>query len=239
MRTPPDQAKAWQKLFRDFNKRNGRGRAGYKRGEKIAIKINLNQTSSSHDQNDPSYTSPHFLLALLRQLVHNGGVDPSDIIIFDPTRYIPNSIYNHCVHEFPGVHFVDWTGGQGREAYQRDLKTRISWSAPMTMDPKGGNAVYLPTCVTQATYMINVAHLRGHILAGVSLCAKNHFGTMCTNLDGQPTRWEALGAGVHPYVAAHPLEGVAKEGRKPATYTPLVDLMGHKDLGGKNDAVRD
>ncbi len=34
---------AWNKIFVDFNKRHGKGAVGYKKGEKIAIKMNLNQ----------------------------------------------------------------------------------------------------------------------------------------------------------------------------------------------------
>ena len=40
--------------------------------------------------------------------------------------------------------------------------------------------LYLPTCVTQAEYMINVAGLKGHTMAGMTVCAKNHQGTILT-----------------------------------------------------------
>ncbi|MCL5271309.1 MAG: DUF362 domain-containing protein [bacterium] len=228
-----DPAAAWGALFRDFNARHGHPAAGYARGEKIAIKINLNQSPTSHGTCDGSYTSPHFVLALLRQLVRQAGVDPADIIVYDATRCIPSTIFDRCAREFPGVNFVDWTGGDGREIYVRDLKAQVHWSAPLTLDPRGGNPAYLPTCVTGAAYLIDIAHLRGHFLAGVSLSAKNHLGSICADLEGRPSRGSAVGAGLHPYIAAHPVPWITDEGRTPGTYTPLVDLMGHKDLGGK------
>src|ERR1700733_545735 len=38
-------AQAWSALFHHFNRTHGRGNAGYKTGEKIAIKANLNNTT--------------------------------------------------------------------------------------------------------------------------------------------------------------------------------------------------
>ena len=43
-----DQA-AWQALFSDFNASRGRGETGYQSGEKIAVKLNLNQGGSYRD----------------------------------------------------------------------------------------------------------------------------------------------------------------------------------------------
>ncbi len=40
------------------------------------------------------------------------------------------------------------------------------------------NTTYLPTCVTEATYQINFANLKGHNLGGVTICAKNFFGSV-------------------------------------------------------------
>ena len=42
---PTDKA-AWNKIFTDFNKRSGKGAVGYKKGEKIAVK--LNQIGRAH-----------------------------------------------------------------------------------------------------------------------------------------------------------------------------------------------
>ena len=74
------------------------------------------------------------------------------------------------------------------------------------------------------------------MLAGVTLCAKNHFGSFLADADeGVNERQMPKHAGLHPYIAAH--EFVSGIGhfmkREMNTYTPLVDLMGHADLGGK------
>jgi hypothetical protein len=41
--------KAWRALFRHFNKIHGRGARGYKKGEMIAVKLNLNNAITHHD----------------------------------------------------------------------------------------------------------------------------------------------------------------------------------------------
>ncbi len=61
-------AAAWDALFHNFNRRTGRGDVGYKRGEKIAIKINENNVSG-HANNNNVNASPHMVLAVLRQLM--------------------------------------------------------------------------------------------------------------------------------------------------------------------------
>jgi hypothetical protein len=40
-------AQAWSAMFHYFNRTHGRGNAGYKAGEKIAIKANLNNTKAT------------------------------------------------------------------------------------------------------------------------------------------------------------------------------------------------
>jgi hypothetical protein len=101
----------------------------------------------------------------------------------------------------------------------------------------GGNPTYLPTCVTEAEYLINAACLRGHGLAGVTLCAKNHFGSLSADRDGQPYSLAPKAAGVHPYVAVHDHALGDREWgftqREMGTYNALVDLMGHRHLGEK------
>jgi hypothetical protein len=128
------------------------------------------------------FSSPHMILALLKQLIA-AGVKPTDIVVYDAVRYMPNAILNLCQGiEIQGVRFPDFSGGDGREACQRDPNSQIQWSVDVQ-----GNATYLPTVVTEAAYMINMASLKGHSLAGVTLAAKNHFGTIMSDLDGEST----------------------------------------------------
>jgi uncharacterized protein (DUF362 family) len=221
---------AWGKIFADHNVRKGKGRVGYKPGEKIAIKLNLNQTLRTRhsDGANGSYIAPQLVQALLRQLVKEAGVAPSDITCYDATRYVPSTIFDRCTKEFPGVHFVDWTGGDGREPYRRDPKAQIQWAQPL-----GGPPVFLPTCVTEAEYLINVAGLKGHTIAGITVCAKNHLGTMLADdRSGNPSPNSPATSGLHTFIGVKP--GRRGEMARPmGSYNALVDLNGHKDIGGK------
>jgi hypothetical protein len=230
-----DDVAAWDALFIYFNRVHGKGEIGYRPGEKVAIKLNLNQVNDHGFNGTRHYTSPQLALALLQSLVEHAGAAPENVTFYDASRYVPGSIFDKCRMEFPGVRFVDTAGGDGRVRAQRDESCGIRWSAPMTLETGGGNPTVLPTCVSGAAYLINLATLRGHNLAGVTLGAKNHFGTFFSS--GPHGSSGPMNAGVHPYVCVHDDFHFGGhwdfQKRAMATYTPLVDLMGHRDLGGK------
>ena len=119
--------KAWQALFSNFNKTRGRGAHGYREGEKIAIKLNMNNATGHRDTIELN-SSPFVTLALLRSLVGDAGVRPSDITVCEPSRAITDSIYDKCHREFPGVAFVDNIGGDGRVKCEY-YSDRIRYSA--------------------------------------------------------------------------------------------------------------
>ena len=81
-------AQAWSAIFHYFNRTHGRGNTGYKAGEKIAIKANLNNTTD-HGTIDRLNSSPHLILSLVRQLTGPGKVPQSSITVFDSSRFIP------------------------------------------------------------------------------------------------------------------------------------------------------
>jgi uncharacterized protein (DUF362 family) len=209
---------AWQKIFTDFNARKGKGRVGYKKGETIAIKLNLNQVRNHGDNANASYIAPQLVQALLHQLVREAGVAPADITFYDAIRHVPSTIFDRCTKEFPGVHFVDSTGGDGREKYVIDKADALNLA-------EGGTPIHFPTCVTKAEYLINVAGLKGHMMAGMTVCAKNHLGSIFTP-DGSPAA-----RNMHSSIAVRSGRGGAP--RSMGSYNGLVDLNGHKDLGGK------
>ena len=68
--------------------------------------------------------------------------------------------------------------------------------------------------------------MKGHALAGVTLCAKNHFGSVYRENTGPKDPHK----GWNP---SHLHEAITVRTRRMGTYNALVDLMGHKDLGGK------
>ncbi|UCG49683.1 MAG: hypothetical protein JSU94_07850, partial [Phycisphaerales bacterium] len=76
--------KAWDALFRYYNKNHGKGDVGYRPGEKIVVKANFvgfifsargvdTETYNMRDKKDYMNTSPHMLAALLGQLTGKAG----------------------------------------------------------------------------------------------------------------------------------------------------------------------
>jgi len=232
------ESAAWDTLFKYFNIKHGKGNVGYKSGEKIAIKINLVQTSAPGYVGNTVFVSPQLAVSLLRQLITIAGVRDSDITIYDTDRYVPDPVYTKCKTAYPGVHYMGWAATNGREKYVRDT-TFIHWSQKLTMEINGGNTAYLPTVVTRASYLINLASFKAHRYMGLTLCSKNHFGTLsCSDSTGTPYQNAPHAAGLHCYTAVHDIviPGSAEWtflGRPMGTYNTLVDLMGHKDLGAK------
>jgi hypothetical protein len=80
--------------------------------------------------------------------------------------------------------------------------------------------------VTGATYLINFAVLKGHSLAGVTLCVKNHFGSVYRESTGPHDPH----LGWNP---SHLHESITVSSRPMATYNALVDFMAHRHLGDK------
>lgn len=221
---------AWDSLFHYFNRKHLKGDFGYSYRQKIAIKLNMN-TCWSHGSytNNSLNSNPQVVLALLKQLVNNAGVQASDITFYDISRVISGSVYTLCKSVFPEANFVDNSGGDGRVKFITDVTCPVKWSQKLTLEEGGGNPTYLPTCVSQADYLINLANLKGHSLAGISLCGKNHFGTIISGSDNSGP----VAAGVHPYTTVHYFAPWDLPERAMKTYNPIVDLMGHKDLGNK------
>lgn len=138
--------KAWRALFRHFNKNHGRGNRGYRKGEMMAIKLNMNNAITHHDTIELN-SSPFVTLALVRSLVHHGGVRQQDIVLCEPSRAITDSIYNKVHREFPRVRIIDNIGGQGRKNAHNNVsqdkrngkpqyKTFVDWIAHKDMGQK-------------------------------------------------------------------------------------------------------
>jgi uncharacterized protein (DUF362 family) len=230
-----DTVTVWDSLFTYYNRTHNRGVVGYQPGEKIAIKVNLNTVGAHEDESNACYVSPQLVYLMLEQLVENAGVAEGDITFYDISRPMPATIFDFCKAKYPNVNFIDNQGGNGRKMFQVDTTVPVAWSEDLNLEIGGGNPTYLPNCVTEATYLINMTNLKGHDLTGVTVCAKNHFGTFCT-LEGGSAPQKA---GVHPYIAVHDFGnpgGTGKwdfYGRDMETYTPMVDVMGHPHLGEK------
>lgn len=214
---------AWEALFKNFNKTKGFGNAGYKRGEKIAIKCNMNN-DRSNTQPWPSgrgMPSPQIVHALLRQLVQNAGVPGEDITFFDATdnRFISDPIYNRIKgdpnEELHNIVFQvnPKTAARGRVAVEPDTTDPIKFS-----DPKVGIA-YQPKCVVDAKYRVNLALLRAHTICGVTLTTKNNNGTLY---------WPASN-----YWGPRVYHEYIRKTRGLPAYNAFVDIIGHRQIGGK------
>ncbi len=236
-------AAAWDKLFRFFNMEHQAINVPYTAGEKIVVKINMNNCATHGTPDNQLNTTPQMVLGLLRQLVNQAGVPDTCITFYDISRKIPSPIFDPCKAEFPGVNFMDDTGGEGRIPFTINDGCEIKWSntlyeyhdqnndgTPETNT--GGNPTLIPDRVAEARYLINLGGLKGHNLAGFSACAKNHFGSFYA-FDPETGITGPKAAGVHPYVAVHDFAYWKLPAREMATYNPLVDLMGFKELGGK------
>jgi hypothetical protein len=226
-------SQAWDAIFRYFNIQHGKGDNGYQQGEKIAIKVNLTTCNASYSGNPATRekttylckaadTSPQMILALLRQLVNVVGVVQSDISVGDPVSFFPQQWYDLMAPEFPDVHYLDHYAFTGRTQVQHST-TRFFWS---TTDASEKEQDDLPVSFVGADYIINFAVLKGHS-AGITVCAKNHYGSLIRNPVGH--EW-----GVQKnYYNLH--YSLPNAGWSPGlgNYRALVDLMGHADLGGK------
>jgi len=210
---------AWDALFRHLNQSRKLGNAGYRPGEKVTIKINANQDRGGAWRTGAGMHSPHLVLALLDQLIKAAGVPGNDIIIYDATRAIGDPLYRKAragaAPDYQAVTFVvrPESAGNGRVAASWDKSSPIHFSQP------GLPVAYLPECVTRAKYLINFGLLRPHTLFGVTLAAKNHFGSTFFPDNGG---WTPA-----------PLHNTGSRNNPMGSYNCLVDLNGHQQVAGK------
>ena len=231
---------AWDAIFKYFNKNYGKGEVSYEEGEEIFIKTNatstwtINGDLSDDDTNNQYYgiseTSPHVVLTVLRHLVNVVGVPQENISVGDPMKRIYKHAYDKWHAEFPDVIYLDnRTSRYGRTKVRATSQARIHYSDrgevlqdtdynPITSDNL--YAVWI-----NADYVINIPEMKGHKHGGVTMFAKNHFGS------------HARGGSSH----LHPglIDPTASHSKLPVrnqygVYRVLVDMMGHELLSGKN-----
>ena len=210
---------AWDALFRHFNQTRKLGNTGYRPGEKVAIKINSNQDRSPQWATGRGMPSPHVVQTVLAQLISVVGVRGEDITIYDASRFIGDPLYDK-VRSNPDPNFqaVKFVVSPGLAKNGR-LPAAPDKANPIHFAQSGVPEAFLPQCVTEAKYLINLALLRAHTLFGVTLTAKNHFGSTYFPNNGA---WTPA-----------PLHESGSRNRPMGSYNCLVDLIGHRHLGGK------
>lgn len=206
-----DAPAGWSALFAALNASRG-VEGGYAAGQRVAIKCNMNGSGTFDDDTDGetsmSFTNPVLLRSLLASLVEDAGVPADAVTVYDASRIFPTAMVELCTQGgLGGVRFV------GRDAVEPDEGAPIAWS--LAFD---GPDCYLPTCVTEADYLVNLASLKGHSY-GITLCGKNHFGSFYNGDTLRPPQT----AGLHRFVSSPEM----------GAYSPLVDFMVDPRLGGK------
>ena len=162
--------------------------------------------------------SPQIIHALLDQLVNIVGVAQSDITIGDPICLWCNEFYDMIHPDFPNVHYLDYLGYYGRTKAQKST-VKFYWS---TSKANGKTQDYVMQSYVDAEYLINLATLKGHYnQAGITACGKNHYGSLRCPDASMPPGYYNMHSDT-PY-------SVPASGR----YRNMVDLMGHRHVGGK------
>lgn len=232
----PTDFDAWNALFKFFNQNHGYGSVGYSKGEKILVKINATSgwagnynTTDLTKVNNNYYavaeTSPQMVLSVLRQLVNVAGVDQADIYVGDPMKHI----YKHCYEiwhsEFPGVNYLDHDNysNLGRVQATKSSTPLIFYSDKGSVLSVQSDQLY--QIFQEVRYTINLPALKAHARAGITLFAKNHFGSHCRDNANH----------LHNGLVDPNQTGNIRSlnGSYYGLYRVQVDLMGHKLLGGK------
>ena len=207
-------AAAWDDLFRRVEP------GGYQPGQKIAVKVNLNNAGGCGDGDDQIDALPQPIVALVRSL-KMAGVEEADIWIYDATkggRYIPDRMRGPVWDLYPEVVFIGrgiCSGVLGATYSRRDPSLRITFS-----DPHNSlSDRWLPDLLAQATYLVNMPILKYHGIHPVSLGFKNHFGSIDFVVRGGSDD-------LHLYIRP-------SDPSYSPYYSPLVDIYRNPHIAGK------
>jgi uncharacterized protein (DUF362 family) len=223
---------AWKTIFTYYNSRSrGLKNMGYRAGEIVAVKVNLNNSSVAGPGSIVN-VSPQVALAMVRQLVNNAHVPPADIVVYDARRDIYPGMLTTIWSEYKDVRFVQadppdpaqpknaaYGNYHGLEAAQ--WVEGVSYSANTYNDAK-----LIPQQIKDATYLVNLALLKAHSYpyaaseggdegqTAITMTGKNHFGS----IKGTPELHYAINT---------------NQGATPHAYSPIVDLAASPNLGAK------
>lgn len=227
---------SWDTIFRYFNIQHGKGDNPYVSGEYIFIKINQGgagwltnlstlervKTGWQADYYGMSESIPQTILSLLKTLIDDYGVEQQYILIGDPIAHIYQETYTYLHSVYPDINYMDKADYQslGRiELHKSDHAALIYSDKGVRMPNAVRDTLYSE--FDEADYLIDMACLKAHARAGITLLAKNHFGSHVRN-----------GADhLHPSLLAPENDVVTNGGYK--KYRALTDIMGSSKLGRK------
>ena len=199
---------AWDILFRYKN-----GGTPYVKGEKIAIKLNLNN-GGNNNQID---ASPQSVYALLDGLVNQFGVNQADITLCDPARENQcSAISNYCHTAFPDVDYDSHLGGFTPNAF--------AYSAP------GPTETSMSTAIVNTKYLITMAVLKRHCTPAETYhdgVDKTDYGNASVTMIFK-SNWGIIGNNrASQHYLLHDWDFPM------ASYNQLVDIFGSKNINGK------
>lgn len=237
------EEEAWDQIFKFYNNKVGNGNIGYTEGEVVFIKLNATSAHgvpgtnfySDLSRNDDieenpfaAETNPYLVLALLRHLVKEAGVPELNIYIGDPARNIYEEFYNLWHEEFPDIKYLGNNlihpeldvSAIGRTPVSVTEEDKVFYSdAGSVMEDALTDKIF--KIFENMDYMINVPTLKAHNTGGITLAAKNHFGSF--------TRTWAVH--LHFGLMGYPDDPV-RSGY--GLYRVQTDIMMHNLLSGKS-----
>ncbi len=206
-------AEIWANLFTHVQP------AGYQIGQKIAIKVNFNNSGRSGGcTSSGNYIDalPQPVKGLIAGLV-GAGVAQNDIWVYDASRRVPERFRSPILSSYPSVQFYgagDCTG-VNPASYGGHSSLTVHFTEPHgNLDDR-----VLPDLLYDATYLINMPIMKAHGIHPVSLAFKNHFGSIDY----------VIGAGnddLHIYI--EPGQSLYS-----STYSPLVDIYQNTNIKDK------
>jgi len=223
---------AWKAIFEYHNQSVGRGKSGYKKGEIVAVKINMNATGRAERNNNYTDVAPQTVHAIVEQLVKYAGVPENSILVYDAKRPVYTAVSQKVWKDFKDVRFMqerELVDAQKHPAYGDHRRFELpDWVKGMQYSNgiDYPNATQMPRQVKEATYIINLAQLKCHSYpysnmeggdegqTAVTMLGKNHFGSILGPSD------------------LHAVMNTRRDAR-PKTYSPLVDLAASPTLGKK------
>jgi uncharacterized protein (DUF362 family) len=224
--------KAWKSIFEHHNMKRHGAKKGYRRGEIVAIKVNMNSTNRPERTTNYTDIAPQTVYSLVAQLVEHAGVGQGDIVIYDAKRYMLADVMKKIWARYPDVRFLqeqDPTDGQLHPLYgdHRRLE-RPQWTKGVEYSngidyPR---ATRIPRQLMDATYLVNLAMLKAHSYpysnmeggdegqTAITMTAKNNFGS----IEGPSDLHAAINT---------------RRDALPGAWTPMVDISASPNVGAK------
>jgi hypothetical protein len=210
----------WSQLFSRVHA------GGYSPGQKIAIKVNFNNSSQGNNtctsHNNLIDALPHPVIGLLVGL-QAAGVQNNDIILYDASaqvgRLIPDYFRSPINSAYSGVSYI---------GMNQCSVTGVSYgkNASLTLTFPGTSIQnrLLPDLLSDATYLINMPILKthgGNSATPLTLGFKNHMGSINYVTTGSASD------DLHQYI--NPAGGSEYD----PNYSPYVPVYQHQHIGPK------